>query len=67
MHIMSGLSLALHWHLCIWLIQVHGSQCGTVFPVYVHQFYQHSLGCSILIWYWILRISGFLELLCCIY
>jgi hypothetical protein len=32
MQSMSGLSLALHWHLCVWLLQVHGrSQCGTVF------------------------------------
>jgi hypothetical protein len=32
MHSMSGLSLALHWHLYVWLLQVHGSnQCGTVF------------------------------------
>jgi hypothetical protein len=25
MHRMSGLSLALHWHLCVWLLQLHGS------------------------------------------
>ena len=32
MHKMSGLSLALHWHLCVWLLQLHGSsQFGTVF------------------------------------
>jgi hypothetical protein len=32
MQSMSGLNLALHWHLCVWLLQVHGSnQCGTVF------------------------------------
>jgi hypothetical protein len=32
MQSMSGLNLALHWHLCIWLLQVHGSNhCGTVF------------------------------------
>jgi hypothetical protein len=32
MHSISGLSLALHWHLCIWLLQLHGSsQFGTVF------------------------------------
>jgi hypothetical protein len=32
MQSMSGLSLALHWHLCVWLLQIHGnSQCGTVF------------------------------------
>jgi hypothetical protein len=32
MHSMSGLSLALHWHLCVWLLQLHGSsQFGTVF------------------------------------
>jgi hypothetical protein len=37
MHSMSGLNLALHWHLCVWLLQVQGSsQCGTVF----------SWGCS---------------------
>jgi hypothetical protein len=27
-----GVNLALHWHLCVWLLQVYGSsQCGTVF------------------------------------
>ena len=32
MHKMSGLSLALHWHRCVWLIQLHGSsQFGTMF------------------------------------
>jgi hypothetical protein len=32
MHSISGLSLALHWHLCVWLLQLHGSsQLGTVF------------------------------------
>jgi hypothetical protein len=32
MHRMSGLSLALHWHLFVWLWQVHGSNHdGTVF------------------------------------
>jgi hypothetical protein len=32
MQSMSGLNLALHWHLSVWLLQVHGSsQCGTVF------------------------------------
>jgi hypothetical protein len=32
MHSMSGLSLALHWHLCVRLLQLHGSsQFGTVF------------------------------------
>jgi hypothetical protein len=32
MQSMSSLNLALHWHLCVWLLQVHGfSQCGTVF------------------------------------
>ena len=32
MHRMFGLSLALHWHLCIWLLQLHGSsQFGTIF------------------------------------
>jgi hypothetical protein len=32
MQSMSGLNLALHWHLCVWLLQVHGnSQCGTIF------------------------------------
>jgi hypothetical protein len=32
MHRMSGLSLALHWHLCVWLLQLHGSsQLGIVF------------------------------------
>jgi hypothetical protein len=32
MHSISGLSLALHWHLCVWLLQLHGSnQSGTVF------------------------------------
>jgi hypothetical protein len=32
MHNMSGFSLALHWHLCVWLLQMHGSnQFGTVF------------------------------------
>jgi hypothetical protein len=32
MHRMSGLSLVLHWHLCVWLLQLHGSsQFGTVF------------------------------------
>jgi hypothetical protein len=32
MHSMSSLSLALHWHLCVWLLQLHGSsQFGTVF------------------------------------
>jgi hypothetical protein len=32
MHSMSGLSLALHWHLCVKLLQLHGSsQFGTVF------------------------------------
>jgi hypothetical protein len=31
-HRMSGLSLALHWHLCVWLLQLHGSsQFGIVF------------------------------------
>jgi hypothetical protein len=25
MQSMSGLNLALHWHLCVWLLQVHGS------------------------------------------
>jgi hypothetical protein len=32
MHSISGLSLALHLHLCVWLLQLHGSsQFGTVF------------------------------------
>jgi hypothetical protein len=32
MHRTSGLSLALHWHLCVWLLQLHGSsQFGTIF------------------------------------
>jgi hypothetical protein len=32
MQSISGLSLALHWHLCVWLLQLHGSnQFGTVF------------------------------------
>jgi hypothetical protein len=32
MHSISGLSLALHWHLCVWLLQLYGSsQFGTVF------------------------------------
>ena len=32
MQIMSGLNLALHWHLCVWLLQVHRSNhCGIVF------------------------------------
>jgi hypothetical protein len=32
MHNMSGLSLALHWHLCVWALQLYGSsQFGTVF------------------------------------
>jgi hypothetical protein len=32
MHSISGLSLALHWHLCIWSLQLHGSShFGTVF------------------------------------
>jgi hypothetical protein len=32
MQSMSGLNLVLHWHLCVWLLQVHGSNhCGTVF------------------------------------
>ena len=32
MHRMSGLSLAWHWHLCVWLLQLHGSsQFETVF------------------------------------
>jgi hypothetical protein len=32
MHSISGLSLALHIHLCVWLLQLHGSsQFGTVF------------------------------------
>ena len=31
-HSMSSLSLALHWHLCVWLLQLHGSShFGTVF------------------------------------
>jgi hypothetical protein len=31
-HSMSGFSLALHWHLCVWLLQMHGNnQFGTVF------------------------------------
>ena len=31
-HRMFGLSLALHWHLCVWVLQLHGnSQFGTVF------------------------------------
>jgi hypothetical protein len=32
MQSISSLNLALHWHLCIWLLQVHGnSHCGIVF------------------------------------
>jgi hypothetical protein len=32
MQSMSGLSLALHWQCCVWLVQVHGSsQCRIVF------------------------------------
>jgi hypothetical protein len=32
MHSMFGLSLALHWHFCVWLLQLHGSShFGTVF------------------------------------
>ena len=32
MHNISRLSLALHWHLCVWLLQLLGSsQFGTVF------------------------------------
>ena len=32
MHNMSGFSLALYWHLCVWLLQMHGSnQFGTMF------------------------------------
>jgi hypothetical protein len=32
MHSMSGFSLALHWHLCVWLLRMHGNnQFGTVF------------------------------------
>jgi hypothetical protein len=32
MQSMFALNLALHWHLCVWLLQVQGSsQCGTVF------------------------------------
>jgi hypothetical protein len=32
MHSISGLSLALHVHLCVWLLQLHGnSQFGIVF------------------------------------
>jgi hypothetical protein len=32
MHNISGLSLALYWHLCVWLLQLHGSsQFGIVF------------------------------------
>jgi hypothetical protein len=32
MHSMSGLSLALHWHLCVWLLQLNGSShFGIVF------------------------------------
>jgi hypothetical protein len=32
MHSMFGLSLALYWHLCVWLLQLHGSShFGTVF------------------------------------
>jgi hypothetical protein len=32
MQSISGLSLALHWHLCVWLLHIHSSsQCGTVF------------------------------------
>jgi hypothetical protein len=31
-HNMSGFSLALHWHLCVWLLQMHGNnQFGTMF------------------------------------
>jgi hypothetical protein len=44
MHNMSGLSLALHWHLWVWLLQVHGSSqggnvfswiCPSVFPAFI--------------------------------
>ena len=32
MHSISGLSLVLHIHLCVWLLQLHGSsQFGTIF------------------------------------
>jgi hypothetical protein len=32
MQSMSGLNLALHWHLCVWLLQVQdNNHCGTVF------------------------------------
>jgi hypothetical protein len=31
-HSISGLSLALQWHLCVWFLQLHGSsQFGTIF------------------------------------
>jgi hypothetical protein len=32
MHSMSDYSLALHWHRCVWLLQMHGiNQFGTLF------------------------------------
>jgi hypothetical protein len=37
MHSIFGLSLALHWHLCIWLTQLHGnSQFGTILSCVCH-------------------------------
>jgi hypothetical protein len=33
---------------------------------FVHRFFLHSLGCSNVIWSWILRIYEFLGLLCCV-
>jgi hypothetical protein len=37
---------------------------GLYFHEFVHKIFLHSLGCNIVIYYWILGIFGFLELLC---
>jgi hypothetical protein len=62
--------LVLVWH-CIGIFVFGYYKCMVVTSValyflgFVHQFFLHSLGCSILIGCWILRIFKFLGLLCC--
>jgi hypothetical protein len=67
MQSMSGLNLALHWHLvfgyCRCMVATSVVLC---FLEDVHQFYLHSLECSIGIRCWILGIYEFLGLLYCV-
>jgi hypothetical protein len=44
MHSMFGLSLVLHWHLCVWSLQLHGSSHLELYFLVVGQlFFQHLL------------------------